>query len=168
MRRASNGKVRKKMLANGKAESYLCTECNCANMSTLWLPCQSPSWDCCLGWEWQTAAVQVPSANWIVCEGLVSHLCYWGWLGGVWWSGRSKVCSNFGAENSGPERAGGDTCSSSSGGISRPAALRYPRGVHRPPLPEPGVCTSETNKYVAWRAHIQAANRREITEYCES
>lgn len=30
-----------------------------------------------------------------------------GWLGAIWWSGRSKVCSAFGPENTEAERAGG-------------------------------------------------------------
>lgn len=52
-----------------------------------------------------------------------------------------------------------DTCSNSSGGIAKPAALGCPWGVHRPHT-EPGVCTSKTTKYMAWRAHVQGEKER--------
>lgn len=63
--------------------------------------------DCCLGWKWQRAAVQVLSASWPGDEGLSSHLCYRESLMELWWSGRSKVCSAFRVENVMKDEAGG-------------------------------------------------------------
>lgn len=94
------------------------------------------------------------------CMRVLLSICAAGrWPGGISWRGTSEVCSAFAAENMEAERAGG-------GHSTKPAALRCPQGEHRPHT-EPEVCTSKTAKSRAWRAHIWAANRREITQYCE-
>lgn len=54
---------------------YPSTGYNSVHMLTSLLLCQSESWDCCLGWKWQRAAVQVLSASWPGDKGLKAAIC---------------------------------------------------------------------------------------------
>lgn len=83
---------------------YPSTGYSCVHILTILLLCQSESWDCCLGWKWQRAAFSQLTWGWgpeqqFVLRGVIT--------GGLRWSGRSKVCSAFGAENVMAEETGG-------------------------------------------------------------
>lgn len=160
MRCASNGKVWMKMLANGNGGSILAQGIAVfihwpfySSIRVLRLR---------LGLVMAESTVLVFSAGWPGDKGLSSHLCCRAWLGGLWWSGRSQVCSAFGAESMMTEEAGGGHLFQQLWWYHKARSTQM-HWLHT----VPGICTSNTIKYVVRSAHIQAGNRREVQEHSE-
>lgn len=93
-------------------------------------------------------------------EGLIRHLC-------CCWKGMSKVFSAPRAEDMGTETAGAGHLLQQLWWHPKASSTWIPhccQGAHRP-CAEPGVCTNKTAGRMAWRAHPQSPNRREIPEF---